>query len=345
MSDHLKRSKTSGHLLKKGSSGHLAKNCKSGFNCTSPSINGCYYCSCCAARYFNICISGATGDCAVINSSSSGWTVDNGGSGGNYTFQNGIVKITLTLSTYYDAVYYHQYGGYCRTWALKVYRNNSGSLIECLNTNGSDDWTSTPSPPFYSLGQNCDISGTVNGITFTIRPAENWFATKMRLTISGHTNCSASCLHVTEGYPGAPNTQFGYQVNSVSLDGIYEVPLDQIDHGSCYYRLKGVGAYSYTIWSNLDCTGSARTVAGKFNIQISLDSQIRVRITQDTTNNPSAGDDFSSWSTTPHDLMCKTLNLTGQVNYDNRCPLAYGSYANAWVRTGSNATATVVGIP
>jgi len=308
--------------------------------CGDPYIIGCSGCSCCGAQYYLVCLSGATGDCAVINNNSTGWTLSNGGSGGSYVFQNAMIKLTLELSTHWDA-FFRQWGGLCRTWALKAYRNSGGTWVECLSAAGVDDWWADPAPEFYSLGRNCDISGAKNGISFTIRPKEKWYPEKFRLTISGHTSCATACT-------GSTYNNFFYKVNSVSLDGTYEVPLDEItQNGDCYYLASGVGSYSYSTWTSSDCSGPpAKTITGKFNVLISLSGiQLRVRIVQDTFDATVAGDDFHSWCNLTPEQQCKTLNLTGQVNYDNRCPLAWGYWNTSWVRTGYNATATVVAVP
>ena len=116
--------------------------------------------------------------------------------------------------------------------------------------------------------------------------------------------------------------------------------------GSCYYRLNGVGSYSYTTWTGSDCaSGSTKTVTGKFNILVSLDggSQLRVRITQDTTDALSPGDEFNTWRNLG-ECDCKLLSESGLTNYDNRC-LTWGYWNTAFVRCGHSATATVEAIP
>ena len=227
-----------------------------------------------------VCISGATGDCAVINNTTTGWTLHNGGSGGSYVFDNGSVKVTLELSDYTDI-----FGSVsrCRDWLLKAYRKSGGSWVECFSASGGlASWS--------NMTNNCLKSGAVGGVAFSIKPMENWFPSKMRLTISGHVSCATSCTAAT-------NNGFYYRVNSVSLDGIYEVPLVEVSgYSDCSYRLNGVGSYSYTTWSSSGCTGSTKTVTGTFNILVYLTgTQVRVRITQSTSDAGPPGDEFHAF--------------------------------------------------
>ncbi|RPI63137.1 MAG: hypothetical protein EHM48_02945 [Planctomycetaceae bacterium] len=327
MPDTIKAS--NGLILVRPTGGILATDCgRPVFNCSSPAIAGCGICSCCGASRYLVCISGATGDCTVINNNTSGWLLTARTSGG-YSFQSSSVKITLELATYWDETF-QQYGRMCRTWTLNVYRNSDGNWVECFNADGTDDWQSDSE--FWALDGNCSITGTKSGITFTIKPAEAWWPPKVRLTISGSNMCALTCT--TGG-------NFYYKVNSVNLNGVYELPL--LNATSCVYWLSGAGSYSYSIYGTNDCSGiPLKTVSGKYMIKVDL-FNFRIWVTQDTTDAASPGNDFAAfWNA--GDWTCKTMNLSGLADYDTRC-LAWGYWNTAYVRCTAGGTATLVAIP
>ncbi len=325
---------STGSILARPSGGVLATDC-GGFTCSSAGIVGCAGCSCCGSRYYQVCISGASGDCAVINSGASGWTLDSGGSGGSYLYDDGQVRITLELSTgtWEDPFFGTITGRGCGDWQLRAYRNDGGVWVECLSAGGTaEQWT--------ALDDNCSVAVTVGDVSYKVRPAERWFPQTLRLTISGHTRCAPTCTQQPDG-------NYRYLVNDVQLDGVYDVPLDEVSAaGTCTWRLSGVGSYSYSVWTGGDCSGDpAVTVAGAHDIVISLDSggQLRLRIVQDSSPAAAPGDEFHAVRELGA-CDCVTLAETGLANYDNRC-LAYGQWDASYVRCGHDATATVEALP
>ena len=260
--------------------------------------------------------------------------VDNGGSGGSYVFDNGTVKVTLDLSTYSDTQYGYGLQGRCRDFQLKAYRNSGGSWVECLSASGSD-WD------YEGLGRNCDRTGTTGGVTYSIRPTQAWFPGSYRLTISGHVTCANSCTASTY-------SNFFYKVNSVSLDGIYVVPLAEVSqYGECSYRLNGQGSYSYSVWTTGGCSGPpAKTITGTFNILVYVSGeQLRVRITQSNSDAAAPGDEFHAfWDLSADACACREFSHGGMTSYDNRCT-AWGYWNTSWVRCGKDSAATVVALP
>jgi len=308
------------------------------FTCQSPYIAGCNACSCCGARYYIVCISGAAGDAAVINSGVLGWTLYNGGSGGSYRFDNGMVRIALELTTTRD-LYLEQWGGLCNTWTLNISYHNGNGWVEVLAASGGGNWYEPME--FPSLGRQCDIVATKNGIRFEIRPKETWSVSKLRFTMSGYTACSTTCSR-----PG----NFYCKVHHANLDGIYDVPLAETNPtGDGFFRMNDVGSFSYSGWPTGDCSGTpAFTVSKGFNIEIRIHNNshgpaVSVFVTQGLGLQVY---EFYSWYNFTPDDMCKTLSVTNLTQVDNRCPISTGDIdQNPWVRVGNNGTATITGIP
>jgi hypothetical protein len=321
-----------GKILARATGGVLATDCGGpSFNCSSPGIVGCRGCSCCCSRYYLVCIGGAAGDCAVINNSTSGWTLDNGGAGGSYSFQNASVKVTLELSTYVDPIWGPQ--GRCRDYELRAYRWTGTAWAECLSASGSDwEWT--------GLDGDCSVSGAAGGVSYSIKPTQQWWPERFRVTVSGANRCAATCTASTY-------SNFYYRVNSVSIDGVYDVTLDEIDAGDCIWRVLGVGSYSYSVWTASDCSGSPlRTITGHFNIMVQVNgsAQLSCTIRQDSSQHAVPGDEFSGFVTLPVDAACTSLNQALN-DTDTRCPLAWGYWDTSYVRTFNGATVTVEALP
>ncbi len=324
---------SNGKLLVRPSGGILATDCITtpSFNCNSDYIGGCTGCSCCGARFFHLCISGATGDCAVLNSSTAGWTLDSGGSGSVYTYQNSQVKIELSLSTgSWDWMPgWPVTGRGCGDWILTAWRNDGGWL-QCFTASGSSEYGTGLSDMY------CSGAGSAGGISFSFRPKERWYPQVMRVTFSGHSSCAPDC-----NCDSHPYGYFCYR-SSAGLDGVYNLPLDEIDHlGTCYWRDTNCGGYSYTVWGGGGCSGSPiSTVSGTYSMVVLLEIGGQLRVIVAPNNSPaiSPGDEFNGFVELG---SCDCSNLvTSCSNFDTRC-LAWGYANTSFVRCGNGATATV----
>src|SRR3989304_1541937 len=104
----------------------------------------------------------------------------------------------------------------------------------------------------------------MSGITFRIKPKENWFAQKVRLTISGFTNCCPTCCGSSGSYQ---------KVHYATVDGTYELPLTfiQTPGNACEYWKYNVGSFSYSLYSTADCSSApTATITGTFDVMVQL---------------------------------------------------------------------------
>ena len=122
--------------------------------------------------YLRVIISGAAGDCAVINKGAPGWLLSKD-SPGEYSITDGTTaKVEVSLS-----------GAGCRSVAIKAYRYDGG-WIECLNDTAT-----------IGVNATCDTD-TLGGITYTVGSVgiDDGLNSPI-LTFSGITLCG-TCLDV-----------------------------------------------------------------------------------------------------------------------------------------------------
>ena len=319
-----------GSLLVRPSGGIIATTCSSpAFDCDSPSFYGCASCSCCGAERYNVCIDGATGDAAAANGS---WILQGGQCGSSYSKTSGSVSLSLNLSSEGHDWFGNVIDVGCRNWHLQVTANGQTVIDESGNY---DDWTEMGST-------SCAAGGsTPEGVGFSFRPATIWSPPKVRLTFSGNTPCS--------GCTGAhPYNYFSYSVNSVSLDGVYELPLDYVDQwGSCEYGPITAGSYSIKIWSGQGCTGSSYTQTGQFIIKAWITPNgFGASAFQNNCPHSVPGADFQGnlYPDEQPPICCTSQGVSGITNNDDRCPLAWGYYNTAYGRACAHGTASLVGV-
>jgi len=49
-----------------------------------------------------------------------------------------------------------------------------------------------------AMPTDCRVSGTQDGVSYSIKPKKKWYAETMRLTISGHTSCAPRCIRAID---------------------------------------------------------------------------------------------------------------------------------------------------
>ena len=151
-------------------------------DCDAPALAGCDQCSCQSPRYYRLCISDATGDCAGINTDgrlSATYYVHQQAYLGEYKGSTlnpegwtdpatniGDTRALLTIG--------NTCGGTChRCYGLTVERWDGEVWVECLAVSGT-------------LGDNCTASGTTDpgGISWDIAPADRRSPNKFSATFT-----------------------------------------------------------------------------------------------------------------------------------------------------------------